>query len=150
MREKIPSLETYCRPVSITELDPRKEELCRPSTTRFEVFESWKGLLNTFEDEFNDLLEYTDSLHDAFHNIKGIDPTNYRHLKTLLNLLTHTVVNRKRDNSTECRYVTLLEVMLSYGKKWSPSESVSQFWVRLMQRLPPDVPPINFDRFTEY
>jgi tetratricopeptide (TPR) repeat protein len=149
-REKQSSFENGNVPsssLSITELDLSEgKELCRPSTTRFEVFESWKGLLDTFEDEFNDLLEYTDSLHDAFHNIKGIDPTNYRHLKTLLNLLTHTVINRKRDNSTECRYVTLLEVMLSYGKKWSPSEDVSQFWVRLMQRLPPDVPPINFRR----
>lgn len=149
-REKQTSFKNGTVPsssLSIKELDLSEgKELCRPSTTRFEVFESWKGLLETFEDEYNDFLEYTDSLHDAFHNIKGIDPTNYRHLKTLLNLLTHTVTNRKRDNSTECRYVTLLEVLLSYGTNWSPSEAVSQFWVRLMQRLPPDVPPINFRR----
>jgi tetratricopeptide (TPR) repeat protein len=149
-REKQSSFENGNVPsssLSITELDLSEgKELCRPSTTRFEVFESWKGLLDTFEDEFNDLLEYTDSLHDAFLSVRSIDPTNYRHLKTLLNLLTHTVINRRRDNSTECRYVTLLEVMLSYGKKWTPSEAVSQFWVRLMQRLPPDVPPVNFRR----
>jgi tetratricopeptide (TPR) repeat protein len=131
--------------LSIKELDLGKETY-RPSTTRIEVFESWKGLLEAFDDEDNDLLEYTNSLRKVFRDVKNIDPANYRHLKTLIDLLTHTVVNRRRDNSTECRYVTLLEVMMSYSERWKPSDSVSQFWIRLMQRLPPDVPPVNFRR----
>jgi tetratricopeptide (TPR) repeat protein len=135
--------------LSIKELDLKSgKDAHRPSTTRFEVYEAWKGLVACLtQDTAGDLLEYTDSLLSAVPDVRKIDPANYRHLKALVNLLQHTVENRQRDNSTECRYVTLLEIMLSYGgSQWKPSERVSKFWVRLMQRLPSDVAPVNFRR----
>jgi hypothetical protein len=53
--------------------------LCRPPTTRFEV--RIPGLCYLHDHERPPRVHLT--LHDAFHNIKGIDPTNYRHLKLL-------------------------------------------------------------------
>lgn len=87
-------------------------------------------------------------LCDAFDELRrdNMDPTTLRHFQTLVDLLAHTVANHHRDNSTECRYITLLEVMLSYRPGWTPSEQLSRFWVRLMQRIPADVPPWNFRR----
>jgi len=128
----------------------------RHSTLLLEVLEEWRKLISALKnDDGATFLPYvTPNLWTAFRNLRTLDPAVYRHLKTLLGLLTNTVVNRKRDNSTECRFVTLLEVVLSYdgGKtglklhKWKPSEEVQHFWVRLMQRISTDIAPITFRR----
>lgn len=120
----------------------------RPSTMLLEVLQEWRTLVRVLLDDVDEqpFLEYVKNLWTAFRDCFEVDPSQYRHLKTLVSLLTNTAVNRQRDSSTECRFVTILEVMLSYGKKWSPSEEVSRFWVRLMQRIQADVPPVNFRR----
>lgn len=120
----------------------------RHSTLLLEVLQEWRNLVEVLmgNPEEQPFLEYIKNMWTAFRDAFEIDPVHYRHLKTLVCLLTNTVLNQHRDSSTECRFVTLLEVMLSYGKKWTPSEEVSRFWVRLMQRIPADVPPVNFRR----
>ena len=70
---------------------------------------------------------------------------NHR-LRTLLDLLTQSVREHARDPCIECRFVTLLEVLLSYGPHWQPSPQVEAFWVRLLQRIPDSIAPVNFRR----
>jgi tetratricopeptide (TPR) repeat protein len=120
----------------------------RPSTLLLEVLQEWRNLVRVLLEDADDqpFLEYMKNLWTAFRDCFEIDATHYRHLKTLVSLLANTAINRRRDSSTECRFVTILEVLLSYGRNWSPSEEVSRFWVRLMQRVSASVPPVNFRR----
>lgn len=117
----------------------------RHSTLLLEVLQQWRNL-TTVMAETGAFLECVGGMRKAFRGLPLIERSLYGHMKTLLSLLVNTVENAKRDNSTECRFVTLLEVVLSYGKGWKPSEEVSRLWVRLMQRIPIDVPPVNFRR----
>lgn len=131
--------------LSVKDLNLQAKETSRHNTLKLEVLQGWRELVSALKRDLC-FLAYTQNLQTAFAISRVMDASQYRHIKTLVNLLTNTVENRKRDNSTECRFVTLLEVLLSYGKKWKPSEQVSAFWVRLMQRVPHDVPPVNFRR----
>lgn len=117
----------------------------RPPTSKLEVLASWKKLMAVLK-KHEVFLEYLKSLREAFVQFSAIQSLEFRHLKTLISLLSHTAENSQRDNSTECRFVTLLEVLLSYGNGWQPSEQITRFWVRLMQRIPADVPKVNFRR----
>ena len=117
----------------------------RSTVTVVDVLDAWRNLVKKMK-EHEHFIEYTTSLRQAFHDIDSTDPAHYLHLHTLVKLLQHTVEHKNRDNSTECRFVTLLEVMMSYGNKWRPSEQVSRFWVRLMQRIPNDITPVSFRR----
>lgn len=132
--------------LSVKDLDLKNgNSTSRHSTLLLEVLQEWRTLLQVMRKEAV-FLEHLPNLSTAFRELSVIDKSLYRHMRTLVLLLANTVENSKRDNSTECRFVTLLEVMLSYCKKWQPSEEVSRLWVRLMQRIPADVPPVNFRR----
>ncbi|GKY91152.1 hypothetical protein MPSEU_000088000 [Mayamaea pseudoterrestris] len=126
------------------ELEDGKPSI-RDETLKLEVLEAWRKLVFFMKKE-NVFQDYVENLSEAFKEVLVADKSLYRHLHTLTNLLINTAENKARDNSTECRFVTLLEVILSYGRKWSPSEEVSRFWVRLSQRIPSDVPAVNFRR----
>ena len=91
-------------------------------------------------------LDYVNLLVTAFEALEETHLSAFRHCRCLLGLLKNTVENHHQDDSSECRFVTLLEVMASYGPGWKPSETVEAFWVRLMQRVPAQTAPINFRR----
>lgn len=132
--------------LSVKDLDLKKgRQSSRHSIILLEVLQEWRNLVTTMKNE-RAFLAYVSNLLVAFRDLPSLDTRLYQHMKTLVKLLTNTVKNRHRDGSTECRFVTLLEVVLSYGKDWRPSEEVSLFWVRLMQRLDIDIPPVNFRR----
>ena len=158
------------------------------SLIKLDVILAWKSLLDALV-EHHVFLDYVQSLEDAFREIMekpapfaSPDSDNnsstsnqsnntmteaqsrastiwFRHQYNLANLLTHTVNNHFRDNCTECRFVTLLEITLSYQStvtsnegdskvvyQWKPSNDVQRFWVRLMQPIDPDMPPFDFRR----
>jgi tetratricopeptide (TPR) repeat protein len=117
----------------------------RHETLKLEVLEAWRKLVYMMNKD-GVFLEYTENLWKAFSVISSADRSLYRVLHTLSNLLVNTAENKGRDESTECRFITLVEVILSYGEEWSPSDEVAQSWVRLMQRIPSDVPAVNFRR----
>lgn len=130
------------RRLSLTHLSSLDEE--KPEITRLDVLEAWKELVDCLEDHF---VEYEDCIQDAFLLTVSIqDDSIFPHFRTLVHLLRNTVENKHKDNSTECRFVTLLEVLLSYGDEWEPSEEVERLWVRLMQRIPAACPPLQFRR----
>lgn len=119
----------------------------RPQITRARIIFAWKSLM--------DALMQNDAFHQHSKMIKkgykafvdgSLEPDHYIHAETLLQLLAHTAQNALRDYSTECRYVTLLEILLSYSPNWDPSDDVSRLWIRLMQRIPYQCAPINFRR----
>jgi tetratricopeptide (TPR) repeat protein len=117
----------------------------RPKTTILDVNRAWKKLVENLKEQLV-FTDYVGLLERAFQNQYSVNPSQLHHIKSLLDLLTQSVKNHARDNSIECRFVTLLEVILSYEENWTPSQEVSRFWVRLMQRIPSDVAPVNFRR----
>ena len=159
------------------------------STIKLEVIFAWKDLLTalveqhvfldyvqSLEDAFREIAEKPalnikhkqDTLGEHFQKILNESEVQhmqaaqmlwFRHQLNLTHLLTHTVANHFRDNCTECRFVTLLEIALSYQSsvtsdegdstvvyQWKPSNDVQRFWVRLMQPIDPDMPPFEFRR----
>jgi tetratricopeptide (TPR) repeat protein len=130
---------------TLTVKDLNDGQTIRHETLLLEVLEAWKRLMEAMKKN-RVFVEYAKNLWVAFKSLKSIDKSVYCHLNVLINLLVNTVINQSRDSSTECRFVTLLEVLLSYGSQWQPSEEVSKFWKRLMQRIPAEVPAINFRR----
>ncbi|CAB9517282.1 hypothetical protein (Partial), partial [Seminavis robusta] len=93
------------------------------SSIKLHVIQSWNDLLDALI-QHNVFLDYCHSMEEAFREIEETPPPEettpeatmaasvvwFRHQWNLVRLLTHTVVNHFRDNCTECRFVTLLEV----------------------------------------
>ena len=136
--------------------DCDEREVTRPSmTSLYELLEAWRILVEKLKAN-QAFLDYIQMLTVAFLDIDSIHKSEYRHLKTLTDLLTHAVQHHhhhhhhaKDDSSVECRFVTLLEVMMSYGLRWKPSEEVSRFWATLKQqrkRIDQDIDPVAFRR----
>lgn len=120
----------------------------RPVSTE-DLLEAWKQLLTALKQEKGIYTEYANSLERALIVtllLAKSSNSNNNRLRTLLDLLTQSVREHARDPSLECRFVTLLEVLLSYGPNWEPSPEVAAFWVRLLQRIPNSIAPINFRR----
>ena len=130
---------------SITDLDLEVQGTTRPEISKIEVLQGWRDLINAMKKE-QVFLDYGELLTIAFEALDQTHSSAYRHCRCLLSLLKHTVENNEQDDSSECRFVTLIEIMASYGPNWQPSDTVEAFWVRLMQRLPAKVAPINFRR----
>ena len=154
-------------------LNPESTEnsaISHSSSAKLEVIQAWEELLATMSEQ-DVFLDYVHSLEDAFREIAEKSPpvpgseneafatSWFRHQWNLANLLTHTVKNHHRDNSTECRFVTILEVALSYQSavtsnegdskvvyQWRPSDNVQRFWVRLQQPIDPNMSPFDFRR----
>lgn len=120
------------------------EAICQSEATLLDILEAWKNLLVALQQEVV-FCQYIDSLERTFRSV-GATTHNGRSILTLIGLLTQAVKEHARDKSIECRFVTLLEVVLSYGTQWQPSEEVSAIWVRLMQRIPATIAPVNFRR----
>lgn len=144
------------------------------SSMKLDVIQAWDELIAAMIEQ-NVFLDYVSSSEDAFREIaekqtslpgsadneqEELAATSwFRHQWNLANLLTHTVKNHHRDNSTECRFVTLLEVALSYQSavtskdgdskvvyQWKPSNNVQRFWVRLQQPIDSNMTPFEFRR----
>lgn len=127
---------------SLDDIDLSKNST-QPKTTYLDVLAAWKDLVAALETEMV-YLQYRPNLETAFRNVPKKE--DFRSIKTLLDLLTQSVQHHADDACIECRFVTLLEVMLSYDSSWKPSETVEAFWVRLMQRIPANIAPLSFRR----
>lgn len=136
--------ERPCFSLSVRDLDLRHTS-SRLETTMIEIIDAWRTFVETLRkaDVFR---EYILNLDDAFCQLDEIDPSDYRRIKILVDLLTHAINNQHRDNSIECRFVTLLEIILSYGPDWAPSDEVTRFWLRLLQKIDDGISPIEFRR----
>lgn len=130
---------------SVEDLDLGGQSVIRPEITKLEVLQGWRELMKATK-KYQVFLDYTNLLSTAFQALDETHSSAFRHCRCLLGLLKHTVDNHHEDDSSECRFVTLVEIMASYGPRWQPSEKVEAIWVRLMQRIPAQVPPINFRR----
>ncbi|KAL7569979.1 hypothetical protein ACA910_017030 [Epithemia clementina (nom. ined.)] len=158
---------------------PEQEQQEQAFRTRMRILEGWKQLMDimmekqVFLDQIKTLkqgfvmsnslslknVEHHNHFYDDNENENAISST-LRHMETLIRLLVQTAQHVERDGSTECRFATLLEILLSYADdvggeddpqqppqpKWEPSEEVSRLWIRLMQRIPYQCAPTNFRR----
>ncbi|KAG7342160.1 tetratricopeptide repeat protein [Nitzschia inconspicua] len=99
-------------------------------------------------------LSYSASLEDVWDSIrpeKGRkQPQNCNHLRMLqclVNLMKHTVDNHARHPCTELRFVTLLEILLSYQKEpWEHSADINIQWKRLGCKVESGTNPEEFRR----
>lgn len=134
--------------LSVKDPNFNDESICQPEPSLLEILEAWKHLLTALQQEVV-FTQYIDSLERAYLSAGTScqqQNNNGRCIHTLLDLLAQAVKEHARDKSIECRFVTLLEVVLSYRASWVPSEEISAVWVRLMQRIPPNIAPVNFRR----
>jgi hypothetical protein len=77
--------------------------------------------------------------------LRGRD--HLRMLQTLVNLMKHTVDNHDKHPCTELRFVTILELLLSYQMEpWEPSSDVNSQWKRLGCKAEPGLDPEEFRR----
>jgi tetratricopeptide (TPR) repeat protein len=128
-------------------LDSLSPQLLRREIRLVEVLQDWRALLVTLKEAPVIVGDHMASLQVAWEALSETHASAYRHCRTLVQLIQYTAQNQTQDDSTECRFVTLLEVLASYGSQWTtPSETVEAFWVRLMQRIPAQVSAIHFRR----
>jgi hypothetical protein len=130
---------------SIVDLDLVSGDCTRPEVSKLDVLQCWRDLINAMK--VNEaFLQYTELITKSLAALEKTHVSAYKHCRCLLELLKNTVLNNEHDDSFECRFITLLEIMTSYSPEWTPSEQVEAFWVRIMQRLPAKATPINFRR----
>ena len=95
----------------------------------------------------NVFTQYCTNCERAVRAVATTAPPHYTVIRTLLELLTQAVRHHSYDASIECRFVTLLEVLLSYDNpRWEPTDAVITIWKRLLQRIPSNVAPSRFRR----
>jgi tetratricopeptide (TPR) repeat protein len=125
--------------------DTAAKPTVRPPISRFELLDSWRTLVQKLA-ETSVCLDHVPALTKAFQTMDDIG--EYRHVKTLIDLLTQAADKCHQETSVECRFVTLLEIMLSYGPDWTqPSDPVALWWTRLSQEpMPSGIAPISFRR----
>lgn len=129
--------------LSVHDIGPKH---LRPRTTRMDVIDSWRSLLQQIKQHVV-FTDHVSPMERAFLDIEDIDKKEYRRLQTLVDLLTQTVQNHNRDDSVACRFVTLLEVILSYSDDWTPSVQLAPFWMRQNREVPsPTIAPASFRR----
>jgi tetratricopeptide (TPR) repeat protein len=111
-----------------------------------DILEAWKNLLFVLRKEMV-FTQYLPNLERAFRAVSVTSALYGRAIHTLLDLLTQAALEHSRDRSIECRFVTLLEIVLSYDNpRWEPSDDICAIWIRLLQRIPPCIAPTNFRR----
>jgi len=129
-------------------------------TFLLEILEEWKNLVSELTSSEQTMLAFTPyvlELTAAFHALTQTDRLLYRHLKSLVSLLAQTAAEFQKRRSDEgssfvraikCRFVTLLEVLLSYSSAWTgPSDKLSRIWLEHGKEAPAkDTPPVNFRR----
>jgi hypothetical protein len=115
-----------------------------------EVLESWQALVQSLF-AVQVFLQYTPALERFFNfvHMNLDDESDLVHIQTLLELMTETVDCHDRDPSTECRYVTLLEVLTTFEPNWEASRQVIVLWDAEGHDLESDMSPDEF-RQTAY
>jgi tetratricopeptide (TPR) repeat protein len=114
--------------------------------TLIDVLEAWKNLVSILRKEMV-FTQYFANLERAFRSVSATTVLYGRFIHILLDLLAQAALVHSRDRSIECRFVTLLEVVLSYDNpRWEPSSDICAIWIRLLQRIPPNIAPVNFRR----
>lgn len=115
-----------------------------------EVLESWQALVQSLF-AVQVFLQYTPALERFFNfvHMNLADESDLEHIQTLLDLMTETVDNHDKDPSTECRYVTLLEVLTTYEPNWETSRQVKVLWDAKGHDLESSMSPGSF-RQTAY
>ncbi len=106
---------------------------------------AWQVLVETLFAE-KKFLQYAPSLENCIAQLSDLEPSDLRRLRDMVQLMTHTVQNHNRHECTELRYVTLLEVVLSYNADWKPSSSINELWEELELEIESDCEPVDFRR----
>lgn len=94
-----------------------------------DVMESWQGLIKSLMDQ-KVFLEYATALDALFFQISSLGQPMNRTIKILLDQMTQAVDHDDEDHvgSTECRYVTLLEILYSFTDRWKMSDRCQAIW----------------------
>lgn len=130
--------------VSVRDLGKQLEE-SNPSTrvSRTDLLESWQSLVQSLF-SMKAFLQYSHELEGIFVRLSLDDDSDRDSIMTLLDLMTETVNNCDKDPSTECRYVTLMEVVSTYSPNWVLSQQVQRLWESEHEYLEPYVSPEEF------
>lgn len=131
---------------SVRDLGQQLESNTESNISRTELLESWQTLVQTLSST-QVFLQYTPQLERFFVSWSSDDDSYWEDAKTLLELMTETVKNHDKDESTECRYVTLMEVLTTYGPNWQFSQQVERLWETQDQYL--DDPAMSPEEFRQ-
>ena len=113
------------------------------SLSKTEVLESWQSLVQALF-ALQVFLQYTPALERCFTHWNLEHEAEKDNVKTVLDLMTATVNNHDKDPSTEHRYVTLMEVLTSYGPNWEFSQQIERVWTVLQQDIDINMEPEDF------
>lgn len=107
------------------------------------MLEGWRDLVQTLHDE-EVFLQYTDILERIFVEVSAyLEESTMRKIIKLIELLTETVQHHT-EPQTDCCFVTLLEIMASYGGEWEISSELESVWKGLGQTVDLGAPAENF------
>jgi tetratricopeptide (TPR) repeat protein len=100
------------------------------------LLESWQTLVETLFAQ-KVFLRYAPQLEICIGKLSLLAHDNVIHVRCLVEWMKHAVEYYKIHECTELRYVTLLEVMMSYSVGWvGPSPVLKDLWARLGQKAP--------------
>jgi hypothetical protein len=143
-----PSLgkQAFSAKVSIRDLEKHLEDesiKASSGVSRTELLESWQSLVQSLF-SMNVFLQYSHELEGLFVRLNLYDDSDRDSIKTLLDLMTETVNNCDTDPSTECRYVTLMEVLMTYATNWELSQQLQRLWEAEDKFIDPSVSANEF------
>lgn len=128
---------------SVRDLGLQADSSADNRVSRTELMEFWQSLVQSlFSHQV--FLQYTPELERFFVSLNLDDDSDWEDIKTVLDLMTETVINHDKDPSTECRYVTLMEILTTYGPNWNISQQVQRVWEAQDQYLDPSVSSEEF------
>ena len=111
-----------------------------------DLLQSLQTLVETlFEIRVQKFLQYAPSLESLVTQLSDIDPQDVLHVRTLVELMNATAKEHTKHQCTELRFVTLLEIAVSYNEKWEPSENLNSIWTSQLELMAEDdVSPQDF------
>jgi len=129
---------------SVRDLGQQQDSNTDSHVSRSDLLESWQALVKSLSST-KVYLQYTPELELLFVSLMSLDEdSDWKNVKTLLDLMTETIKNYDQDPCTECRYVTLMEALATYAPNWQVSEQVQRIWEAENQYLDPSISPEEF------
>jgi tetratricopeptide (TPR) repeat protein len=117
--------------LSIRDIEQNDEANEQEEATRKDMLEAWMHLIKALY-HYKVYLQYAPSLEKLFSQVACFEKSMWQTAKVLLELMVETLDNN--DKGTECRYVTLMEILSSYAGHWELSHQCEDSWVSAGKR----------------
>ena len=115
------------------------------TSSKLDMLQAWQHLVKELFDH-EVFLQYVPALEKLFYQVSFFDESLWHAVKAIVDALAECVDNSEKGACTECRYITLMEVLSSFGSHWELSHNCEDVWTSMGRKPNLDSTPTQFRR----